>query len=174
MSFCVSSTIESVSEVLNMKKWFYGFGLGLSVNYLLHQMNGPAVYFGLVFCGLLVFYCRVQLDEMVKDALIRFALLLIAALFYSVDMDLFSAVSWFVLCAFSSGISQCMMRYSYESLEKISCINMVLLGTVFCCVLMSKFMGWNMSLYLMLLCALFQPSHLPLVHPFEMWHLKEQ
>lgn len=159
---------------MKFEKWFYGCGLGLSVNYLLHQMNGPAVYFGLVFCGLLVFYFKVELEKMVKDALIRFGFLLVCALFCSVDMDVISAVSWFVLCAFSSAISQRMARYSCESLEKISCFNIVLLGSVFCCVLLSDMLNWNMSLYLMLVCALFQPSHLPLAHPFEIWHLHEQ
>ena len=64
--------IESVSEVDEMKKerGFVGLGLALVINYMMHQMAGPAIYFGVVLCGLMVFYGKVDMEK-VKD-MVRF------------------------------------------------------------------------------------------------------
>ena len=54
--------IESVSEVDKMKKerGFVGLGLALVINYMMHQMAGPAIYFGVVLCGLIIIATKLK------------------------------------------------------------------------------------------------------------------
>ena len=141
---------------------FYGAGLVLVANYLLNQMWMPAIYFGFVLCALMVYYRQILIDRMLHQTVIRFACLLGCACLFEISVTFLQAMVWFVLCAVSSGLSQSVEKYSISALEVISIINICLVSAAFCLILMSSMTGWNISEYVMLMCALFQPSYLSL------------
>ena len=160
MNSCGLHKIESVSEVDEMKKerGFVGLGLALIVNYMVHQMFAPAIYFGVVLCGLLVFYAKVDLEKMMKDATVRFVLILMVCLAFNESLGFFQGISVLVLCAVSSAVSQRIHKSSAAFLENLSMINMILFGLVFCGLLLQVVFPF----VLMMFVALLQPSGLPL------------
>ena len=55
---------------MKKERGFVGLGLALIINYMMHQMYGPAIYFGVVLCGLMVFYGKVDVEKMMKQAVV--------------------------------------------------------------------------------------------------------
>ena len=152
--------MESVSEVDKMKKerGFVGLGLALIINYMMHQMYGPAIYFGVVLCGLMVFYGKVDVEKMMKQAVVRFVLILMISLAMDSTLSFIQGISILVLCAVCALCSVRIQKSSVSFLEGISMINMILCGLVFCGLLLKMISPW----ILMMFVALFQPSGLSL------------
>ena len=160
MKSCRLHTIESVSEVDKMKleKGVVGIGLALVVNYLLHRMFAPGIYLGVVLCGLLVFYARVNVEKMMKQGVIRFVLILSVSLIMKESLGFVQSMNWLVLCVLCAAISQRLTKCTIDFLENISIINMILCGVCFCGVLLQMIH----SVILMMSIALIQPSGLSL------------
>lgn len=152
---------------MKLERGCFGLGLLLVVNYMAHRQFLPAIYFGIVFCGLLVVYRKIKIDQMMEQALLRFALLLGFALACSIKLDAWEALGWFVLSILSSCFSQRLQKAAAAFLDAISCINIIVCTAVFCTAALSSWMNWDLSFGILLVCAVFQPSHLALDNPFE-------
>ena len=160
MKSCGLNKIESVSEVDEMKKerGFVGLGLALVINYMMHQMAGPAIYFGVVLCGLMVFYGKVDMEKMMGQTVVRFVLILMISLAMNYPLSFIQGISVLVLCADCATCSMRIQKSSEAFLENLSIINMILCGLVFCGLLLQMISPWM----LMMFVALFQPSGLSL------------
>ncbi len=155
---------------MKMERISCGFGLMLVVNYMIHHQFAPAIYFATVGCVLLLAYRKVQFDQMMEQALFRFVLLLCAALIFAMEIDVIEGLSWFVLSMLSSCFSQRLQKSSFDFLEKISCVNIIVLTALFCTAALNYWLKWDLSFGMFLVCALFQPSHVVIENPFVMPH----
>ena len=143
---------------MKKERIFTGLGLALIINYMVHQMFAPAIYFGIVLCGLMVFYAKVDLEKMMKDATVRFVLNLMICFAFNESLGLIQGVSVLVLCAVSGAVNQRIHKSTISFLESLSMINMILCGLVFCGLLLQVVSPF----VLMMFAAMFQPSGLSL------------
>ncbi len=143
---------------MKKERGFVGLGLALVINYMMHQMFAPAIYFGVVLCGLMVFYGKMDMEKMMRQAVVRFVLILMISLAMNYPLSFIQGISILVLCTDCAACSMRIQKSSAAFFENLSMVNMILCGLVFCGFLLQMIS----PLMLMMFVALFQPSGLPL------------
>ena len=143
---------------MKLEKGFVGLGLMLVMNYMMHQMFAPGIQLGVVLSGLLVYYGHVNVENMMKQGMMRFILVLLISLLMEEAFGFAEAMNWLVLCVLCAAVSQRIQKSTMDFLENLSIINMILCGLCFCGVLLQIIS----PMVLMMVAALLQPSGLSL------------